>query len=171
MSFAMSIDPYSSPAMNLPPVSRAVDSAISQGVLAQLAGTKPWVRFISVLMFVGVGFMLLGAVGLTAAAMMGVKNSNSGTFPAGMMVGMAIGYGIFAFLYIYPALKLWNYANRIAVVAATGSTADLESALSEQRSFWKFLGILILIMLVLYLVILIGMIALGGFAAFKAQGG
>ena len=157
--------------MNLSPVSRASEAAVTAGVLQQLAGTKPWVRFISVLMFIGVGFMLLGAVGLIAAGSIGARNSNSGAFSAGMMFGMAVGYGIFAFLYIYPALKLWKYATRIGELAVSGSTMDLESALSEQRSFWKFIGVMALVLLVLYFVFFIGLLAVGGFAAMKAQGG
>jgi hypothetical protein len=37
----------------------------------------------------------------------------------------------------------------------------MERALQQQKSFWKFMGILMIILLVLYAVIFIGAIALG----------
>jgi hypothetical protein len=50
---------------------------------------------------------------------------------------------------------------------------DLEAALSPQRSFWKFLGIMVIALFALYFVIAIAnaVVAFGGFAARKAQGG
>jgi hypothetical protein len=168
----MSIDPYSSPVSHAQPPSFSTSSAISQGVLAQLAGTKPWVRFMSVLMFIGAGFMLLGALimlvmGGTIAA--SAKTGGS-ALPAGMMTGISILYALFAGIYIYPALKLWKYASNIGALLISSSMSDLEAALSQQRSFWKFLGIMIISIFVLYFVIVIGVLAFGGFAAMKAQG-
>ena len=37
----------------------------------------------------------------------------------------------------------------------------MEQALKQQKSFWKFMGIFMIILLVLYAVIFIGAIALG----------
>jgi hypothetical protein len=51
----MQNDPYATPATHVHHASPS-NAAISQGVLQQLAGTKPWVRFISVLVFIGAGF-------------------------------------------------------------------------------------------------------------------
>lgn len=166
----MSIDPYSAPAMHSSPVSRSSEAGIAQGVLRQLAGTKPWVRFISVLMFIGAGLMLLGALFMLVAGGTILKSSKMGAAEMGMMVPIAIAYALFAFLYIFPALKLWKYASRIGDLLNSGAVLDLEAALNEQRSFWKFVGIMALILLILYFVIFIGMIVVGGFAAMKAQG-
>jgi len=77
------------------------------------------------------------------------------------MVVIAVMYGVFAFLYIYPAVKLWAFANRITSLGSTRSVADLDAALTEQRRFWKFLGIMTIIMICLYFVFIIGMIGFG----------
>lgn len=168
----MSIDPYSSPATQVQPPSFSAVAAVSQGVLAQLAGTKPWVRFMSVLMFVGAGFILLVALimllmGGTIAAS---AKTSSGALPAGMMTGIAVFYALLSLIYIYPALKLWRYANQIGSLLISGSMMDLESALNHQRSFWKYVGILVIAMLALYFVAIIAVFVVGGFAAMKAQG-
>jgi len=87
-----------------------------------------------------------------------------------MMTGMAILYAVLSLLYIYPALKLWKYASHIGALLLSSSMLDLEAALSQQRSFWKFLGIMIIALFALYFVVVIAVVAFGGFAAIKAQG-
>lgn len=168
----MSIDPYSSPVSHAQPPSFSAGSAVSQGVLAQLAGTKPWVRFMSVLMFLGAGFMLLMALVMVVmgSSIAALSKTGTGALPAGMMTGIAILYALLAGIYIYPALKLWKYASNIGALLLSSSMLDLEAALSQQRSFWKFLGIMIIAIFVLYFVIIIAVVAFGGFAAMKAQG-
>ncbi len=89
---------------------------------------------------------------------------------AGVMSMFAILYASVALIYIYPALKLWGYANQIASLLVSGSTIDLEGALNQQRAFWKFLGIMVIAVFVLYIVAIILLVAIGGFAAMKAKG-
>ena len=168
----MSIDPYSSPSSNVQPPNFSTSPAVSQGVIAQLAGTKPWVRFMSVLMFLGAGLMVLVALiilvmGGTIAA---TAKAGSGALPAGMMTGIAILYAVLSILYIYPALKLWKYANHIGALLISSSVLDLEAALSHQRLFLKFLGIMVIVIFSLYLLIMIAAVAFGGLASLKAQG-
>lgn len=161
----MSTDPYSSPTSYVQPPSFSTSAAISQGVLAQLAGTKGWVRFMSVLMFVGAGFMLLVGLIMLMAGGSIAASAKAGALPAGVMTGFAILYAVLSLIYIYPALKLWKYASYIGVLLISGSMMDLESALNQQRSFWKFLGIMVIALFALYLVAIIAMVALGSFVA------
>ena len=166
----MSTDPYSSSASHESPVSASTDSLISQGVLRQLAGTKPWVRLMSVLMFIGAGFLLLFALIFGLAGQAIFKNNQAGAFPVWGNNGIVIFYFVIAFIYIYPALKLWKYASGIGALLISSSMTDLENALSQQRSFWKFLGIMMIAIFILYLAILIAVIVVGGFAAMKVKG-
>ena len=169
----MSIDPYSSPAAPVFPSSPPSETALVQGVLKQLAGTKPWVRFISVLMFIGAGLLLIVAVVMLFVGGTIFQNANLGAYGAGMGIGMAVAYALFAFIYVYPALKLWKYASRIGGLLLSNSLLDLDDVLNEQRAFWKFIGVMMLLMLILYAVIAVfGIIAMvaGGMAAAKSQG-
>ena len=166
----MITDPYSSPTPYVQPPSFSASAAISSGVLAQLAGTKGWVRFMAVLMFVGAGFMLLVGLVMLVAGGAIAANAKAGAIPAGMMTGVAILYALLSLIYIYPALKLWKYATYIGALLISGSMMDLESALNQQRSFWKFLGIMVIALFALYFLAVIAMLAFGGFAAMKAQG-
>jgi preprotein translocase subunit SecG len=163
-------NPYSSPAANLyGAASGGGSDAVSPGAIAQLAGTKPWVRFISVMLWIAIGFMILGAIGIGSMMAFGLAQKNTASPFGGMeMIVIAVMYGVLAFMYIYPAVKLWSFANRIGSLGATRSVADLEAALTEQRRFWKFLGIMTIIMICLYFVFIIGMIGFGATAAMKA---
>jgi len=120
-----------------------------------LRQTKPWVRFISVLMFIGAAFMVLvGLIATVAGARM------PGAF--GPVVGLI--YIVMAILYIAPALFLWMYADRIGVFLQNKSPGTLASALEAQKSFWKFVGIVMLIILCVYAIMILGFI-LAGIAA------
>jgi hypothetical protein len=165
----MEANPYSSPSANLyGAASGAGADAVSPGTIAQLAGTKPWVRFMSVLLWIGVAFMLLAGAGMGVVSVMGAGKATTGPFGGKELIFFAIIYGVMAFVYIFPAIKLWKYANRIGSLGASHSVADLDAALNEQRSFWKFIGVMTIIMLSLYLVAVIGFVAFGATAAMKA---
>jgi hypothetical protein len=168
----MPIDPYASPAVNVIPASPSSGSAITEGVVRQLAGTKPWVRFMSVLIFVGAGFLVLGALGAVVLIIGGMASAaTEGKWAAGGLgAGIGVFYLVLAILYIYPGMKLWKYANRIGHLVRTGSSLDLEAALAEQRKFWKFTGIVMLIFISLYGLVFIGFLVAVGAGAMKASG-
>ena len=166
-------DPYATPMTNVQPSGYSGNAGVSQGVIQQLAGTKGWVRFISVLMFIGAGLMLLIALLMAAMGSAMASATKNPMFAGGMGIFLAAIYGAFAFLYIFPALKLWKYATCIGNLISTNSITDLESALNEQRSFWKFIGIMTLLVLipfaVMAIIALIGMVSAAMVAA-KSQG-
>ncbi len=166
-------NPYSTPAANLygAASSGGVD-AVSPGTLAVLAGTKPWVRFMSVILWLCIGFMLLIAAVIGIVGSMGgpVESAikQSGAFGGMPLIVLSIMYGLMSLLYVYPAVKLWAFANRIGSLASTRSVADLDAALNQQRQFWKYFGILIIVMICGYLIAAIGLAAFVGTTAMKA---
>ena len=72
-------------------------------------------------------------------------------------IGTIVGffYLAMAVLYFFPALKLTQYARRIAALRESQSEQDLVSALDAQRSFWAFVGIMAIVTLGLYLLIIL----------------
>jgi len=145
---------------------------VSAAAVQQLASTKPWVRFVSVMTFIGAAFMLLVAVGMfftsismnSAGGSVMAKASSNNLLAGNLgLVGLGSFYVVSAFIYIYPGVKLWKYANCIGSLLQSGSEADLVAALKQQRSFWKFAGIMMIIMLVIF-VIFIGFGVVAGIA-------
>jgi hypothetical protein len=116
-------------------------AAVPEAVVALLGATRPWVKLISVLAFVGTGLgmvaMLIG--GLATRRQM--HGSTSLSFLAFLPLML---------LYVPPAVFLWRYAQGIEGLQGGGGHAALEFALRSQKSFWKYLGISCLVMLVVY---------------------
>lgn len=63
----------------------------------------------------------------------------------GLMAALGIFYIVFAVIHLIPAIKLWKYGSSILRLMMTGSVTDLEEAMEQQRSFWKFVGLLIIV--------------------------
>ena len=164
------VQPTAAPSVYSPPRS-VVSSSFHQagqvppGSIQALKETRPWVLFLASLGIIGTGLMLLAALGMLLA---GGAVSRSAGMPAGMsaglMAGLALGYLILALIYIYPIVKLFKYSGAIKRLSYSGSAADLDEALRQQKSFWKFMGIAALVLMVLYFVAIIVVIA-GGFSA------
>lgn len=112
-----------------------------------LRQTKPWVRFMSVIMFIGSAFMVLGGAMMLAAGAAGAPGV------PGAIAGLF--YMVLAILYIVPAVFLWRYADRIGAFMLQRTPHTLAHALEAQKSFWKFVGILTLVILCVYAIVLI----------------
>jgi hypothetical protein len=68
--------------------------------------------------------------------------------------------------YIVPGVYLVRYATRIREFVTQGQRAvQLESALDTQRAFWKFIGVLTVIGLVVMVVGIVAAIAIPSFLA------
>jgi hypothetical protein len=127
-------------------------NAVSDLSVDLLQKTRPWVMLLSILCFLASGFMMVAGV-----AMAGMTLVTAG----GGFGWLGLVYVPFAGLYVYPAIKMWTYSSAIGHLVASRSTADLESALAQQKSFWKFCGIAAIITIVLYIVFFIGMMGYG----------
>jgi len=114
-----------------------------------LRQTKPWVRFLSVLGFIGSGFMVLGG----GVALVGAIISHRP-----QLLAFALVYPPMGFLYFVPSFYLHRYASRIGSYLAQGRSAQLDAALEAQKSFWRFVGILTLVILCIYILILAGVV-------------
>ena len=163
-------NPYSTPSADLyGSATGGGTETVSPSTIAQLAGTRPWVRFMSVLMWILSAFMVLVTVVMIFISASGVmKSTGNSAYNSGILVGTAIYYGVISFVIIYPALKLWKYANSIARLMATHSIADLDTALTEQRRYWKFHGIMAIIGISFAVIGFIAIMAFGMTAALKS---
>lgn len=153
----MSHSPFGPPEQNpyqSPPTGERSEPSVteSQGQLATpraieiLGQTRPWVRFLSVLGFIATA--LMAAMGLLGGAL-GLAGPGGNT-----PIVALFAYLPLSLVYFFPSLYLWRYADRISNLQQTGTAADMESALESQRSFWRFVGIALALVLALYVVLL-----------------
>jgi hypothetical protein len=122
-----------------------------------LRQTRPWVLFLAILGTIATAFMAFGTVGMFIVAMAG-----GGPGPGrsqGLMLGMAIMYGVMTIAYIFLVMYLYQYSSRIQQFVLGGRPDQLDHALQAQKSFWKFLGIMAILLIVLYIIIMVFVIA------------
>ena len=132
----------------------AGDFQVSDNMLESLRATRPWVKFLAILGFIACALMALGSL-----AFLGGASKMPGPM-AGFGPVMGVVYLLFVLLYFFPCLYLYRYAKAIARIPEAGAAA-MEEALAKQKSFWRFIGILTAIVLVLELIFIVFGVFLG----------
>ena len=135
---------------------------ITEDIRSYIYETAKWCNFLSVVGFVFSAFMVMASFGV--GSFMTVMNNTVG--PENNPYA-ALGPGIltvfcllFALMYFYPSLLLFKYANAAKKAVLFADQPTLSIAMSKMKSFFKFWGILTIVMLSLYaLLILFGIIA------------
>lgn len=115
---------------------------LTEGIFQSMKQTRPWVRLISILLFIGAALGLLGSVAPLLAGMPEVPGA-----PPYMLI--VLFQALFCLFYLIPAWFLFKYGSAIGSLINGGGLVELESALVSQKSFWKFSGIMALIGIVL----------------------
>jgi hypothetical protein len=112
----------------------------------QLDRTRPWVRFIGVLIIIGCVLLVLMAV------MVMIMGSFFGTQDLGPAFGILIGglYLLMAVLYFFPALYLLRYGAALKQMRGGTNIRAVEEALGHQASFWRYIGILAAVIMAIY---------------------
>lgn len=141
--------------------SSEADAGITPKIVEMLAKTQPWVRFLSVLGFIGFALTMVMALGVL---MVGVSRTDFG------MVFISVLNAIFGLVYLFPSVYLSRFASDIQRLRSTLRVQDLEEALESQKSFWRFAGIATLFTVVLSIGVL-AIIAASGAASWETPGG
>ncbi|MEO6740531.1 MAG: hypothetical protein ABIP20_09780 [Chthoniobacteraceae bacterium] len=103
-------------------------------------------RFIAVMMFLNFGITIINTVV--------TLGSSSPVGGEARRIGQIFGTVIVMLLYLYPAVKLNSYASRIGVLLQSGRSGDLEIALNEHRAFWRYIGIIALVFMSIFVIAL-----------------
>ncbi len=139
---------------------------ITESMLRSLRQTKPWARLLSILGFISIGFMVInGVISMIAFSKLGPDKSPA--LPMGL-IGSA-GNLLLGLLYFFPSLFLFKYASSIGRLLDGGGASEMEKTLSNQKSFWKFVGILTIITIVLALIGIVAAITIPQIAHFMGK--
>ncbi len=145
----MTDNPYEAPSANLSGHETYGERSdgVTQGVVEQLRRTKGWTRFIGML------FIILGGGGVLASTSRSIRG-------LGAMAGIImVVYGLMGALYLVAGAKLRGFSSAVQRLMYSAQERDLEDALDRQRSFWVFIGVLMLILLVVGIIAVIGAIS------------
>jgi hypothetical protein len=126
---------------------------------AYLGETAKWAKFLAILGFVLCGICVL--VAIFAGSFLAGALSRYGQ--GGGMIGGAffsVIYILLALLYFFPCLYLYNFASKMQVALRNNDQEQLAQSFRNLKSCYKFLGILMVIMLSFYaLALIIGIFA------------
>lgn len=129
-----------------------------------LASISKWVKFLAILGIIGCAFLII--VGIGAMLFGGLIGSKLGGGEVEAVLGASTGliYIILGIIYIYPLIKMLNYANKMKTAIMSDSQIKYEQALANFNTAVKFWGVLAIIGLIIWGLILIFTIL--GFALF-----
>ncbi len=118
------------------------------------AQMKPWVRLMSVLSFLGAAFMILVGAGfafLGTIAESAAQDASVGVGRFGGVGGAVFGvfYALMGLLYVPPGLFLHRTASAIGRMKTGDPAPALETLLKSQKSFWRYVGVMTIIVLCL----------------------
>ena len=147
------------------------DVQLTSAAQQHLNQTGPWVRFMSILMFIGSGFMILAGVFIMLLGLVGMSSRfgpmGTGALPSGVGILLGPAYILMSLLvYLFPGLFLSRYASAIRRLRLSQSALALEDALKNQKSFWRYVGIMTAIMLI---TAVLGVLAAVFIAAFMSM--
>lgn len=137
---------------------------ITPDAIALLAITARWTKFLAILGFIMTGFLVLA--GLVLTLFLGAYRSDLA--PAGLvnyidsnLIGII--YLAIAVCFVLPIISLNNFSNATTRALKTRSTDRLTFAIRNLKRFFKFIGIMTIAGLVIYLAVIVFAIGAGIF--------
>lgn len=125
-----------------------------------LRESAKWCMFLAIIGFIFIGLMLI--MGAFMSVVMSAVPDNNPAFGGAMNPFSAIKgfigifYILFSLLYFFPVYYLFNYAKGTKLAFESGNSEVLTKALVNLKSHHKFLGIMTIVMISLYILIIIG---------------
>lgn len=131
------------------------ESALTTNSLNYLTETAKWAKFLSILGFIGLGLMIIGALfGLLMGNSLGGAMSAMGGNGPSLQI-MSLLYLVIAALYFFPIYYLYNFAVKMKESLTNSDSMTMESAFENLKSHYKFMGIFAIVILSLYVLMFI----------------
>ncbi len=127
---------------------------LPSAIIEFLKETSSWTYFLSILGFFGIGLMLiLGIIFSVALGNIPIGNpyENLGVD----MSYFGLIYFVLGLIYFFPVLYLFNFSRNMKRALSTNNNMDLSAAFSNLRSHYKFVGILAIVVISLYVLIIV----------------
>lgn len=122
-----------------------------------------WSMGLAILGFIGVGFMVLAGIAMLGASSF-IGDSLTGAFPFPFWI-LSLFYLVIAALYFFPLLYLYQFSSRMKRALLYNEQQALTESCVNLGKHYKFLGIMMIALMVLYFIMIIAMMAFGMTAA------
>lgn len=139
-------NPWQSPEnASVPAPPPGVQPVLTAAMLRYLKEAVPWLRFIGIMGFIGSGCtavagIILPIVGLSTANLTGVF----AFFPPALFGLVYVGIGALMF---FPARFTYCFGAKLRNYQLSNSERELEEAFKNNKSLWKFNGIITIVYL------------------------
>jgi hypothetical protein len=120
-------------------------AALNNAALFYLKSVSPWLRFLGVINYITCALMAAGGlITLIAAPLLE-------DFGAGEETGLAGGifYLISALIVFFPARFMYSFGSRLRNYFLSGVEKEIELAFKYNKSYWKYCGVITIIILAL----------------------
>ncbi len=130
-------------------IERENSIVLSNVAISFIYEASKWAKFLAILGFIFVGLIAIG--GLLSGIAFSFASSQFSMFPFPPIL-FSFVYLLLAILYFFPALYLYNFSTQSqkAIVSTNGNTMD--DALKNLKSHFKFIGIMAIIVIALYII-------------------
>jgi hypothetical protein len=125
-------------------------------MLFYLRGASPWLRFVGIVTFIGLGLAVAGIV--TVLIIIAVQGGAlGGTLLAALGGGIIlVVYAPVLVVYFFTAYFTFRFGSKIRGYLQTGDPAELELAFKHNKSLWTLTGVLYIIGLAFGVLLVIG---------------
>ncbi len=113
--------------------------------------TSKWARFLSIIGFIVLFFALIGGLGVMMASSAAVRST--GMPFSGAILGLF--YIIMALLYFFPSFYLYKFGSLARKGIQTENISDLNEGLRYLKNFFRFTGILVIVIIGFYIIVLL----------------
>lgn len=108
--------------------------------------TRKWTFFLAILGFVFIGLMVIASFSI--GAIFSELGDDSMPFPSSMLGGI---YFVMGIIYFFPIYYLYKFSTHMKNALASGEDISLDEAFKNLKSHYKFVGILTIVVLSIYL--------------------
>jgi len=135
---------YDSPEAPVIPEKSINAGNLSETMLRHLKDASPWLRFIGIMGYIGCGFIALAAIFSIAGSASFSSITGNLEIPVWIFSPFYAAFGI---LFFFPAHFTYCFGKYIRNYQISNADEDLEKAFKNNKSLWKFYGILCIIYL------------------------
>jgi len=118
-----------------------------------VSSTGKWMKFFAVLGCIGAGFMVIAAIIMASVGSYIPLDDDFGSF---FMRMMGIIYLVVAAVYIYPIIYLFRASAAATLAVESNDNVQMTEFLKNNKSFWKYCGILTIVMFCVYILLILG---------------
>lgn len=125
---------------------------IEQETIKHLNTTRKWAMFLAIIGFIILGLIVI--IGLIAGTFLTAFNSGGKDLgiPESLMFVPIL---LLAVIYFFPVLFLFRFSKHTSHAVQTLDKLEFHKAIKNLKSFFVYIGVLIIIILSLYIVVLI----------------